>query len=214
MAGTDLNTSQTGLSTVFSGSDVVVIFGNEYVGECMSFTLGINREAGPLYVMGKKSPIAIPKGKRGIGGSFVLAQLGYDALLQYCASIVSDPNKAQVWVRQDEVAIQMNGVGKDAAKSPNLSLQTSNVTSSITSAKTNLWQNIMDPTGQSLGYADQIPPFNITLVGINEQGDQMGMRIYGVTILNDGFGVSIDDLNIEKRYTFVATAASRMAKLF
>jgi hypothetical protein len=212
---TDLSTSQTGLSTVFSGSDVVVIFGNEYVGECMSFTLGINREAGPLYVMGKKSPIAIPKGKRGIGGSFVLAQLGYDALLQYCNSIISDPSKAQVWVRKDEVAIQMNGAGNDAAKNPNLSAVNANVQGSIASAKTNLWENVLDPANNaSIGYADQIPPFNITLVGINEQGDQMGMRVYGVTILNDGFGVSIDDLNIEKRYTFVATAASRMAKLF
>ena len=211
---TDLYTSQTGLSTVFSGSDVVVIFGNEYVGECMSFTLGINREAGPLYVMGKKSPIAIPKGKRGIGGSFVLAQLGYDALLQYVSSIITNPAKSQVWVRKDEVAIQMNGVGRDSAATPNTSAVSTNVASTIATAKTNLWDNVLADGGAGIGYADQIPPFNITLVGINEQGDQMGMRVYGVTILNDGFGVSIDDLNIEKRYTFVATAASRMAKLF
>lgn len=207
----DLNTSSTGLSTVFSGSDVVVIFGNEYVGECMSFTLGINREAGPLYVMGKKSPIAIPKGKRGIGGSFVLAQLGYDALLQYAKSVCSS-DKAAVWVRKDEVALQMTGQGNDEAKNPNLTSTSDSVAVSAATAKSDLWQNVWEDGGP--GYADQIPPFNITLVGINEQGDKMGMRVYGVTILNDGFGVSIDDLNIEKRYTFVATAASRMAKLF
>lgn len=207
----DLYTSTTGLSTVFSGSDVVVIFGDEYVGECMSFTLGINREAGPLYVMGKKSPIAIPKGKRGIGGSFILAQLGYDALLQYIDSVQSDPRRQKIWVRKDEVVQQISGNTRDASRNPDLASgvgATGNVSVAVETAKTDLWEETAP------FYADQIPPFNITIVGVNEQGDKMGFRVYGTTILNNGVGISIDELNIEQRYTFVATAASKMQRLF
>lgn len=202
--------NSTGLATVFSGADVAVIFGDEYIGECMSFTLGINREAGPLYVMGRKSPIAIPKGKRGIGGSFVLAQLGYDALLEYVDSVVKDTNKQNIWVRKDEVVLQMNGSTSDRSKTPEISNAglSSTAAGSANVAKTDLWQSTKP------FYVDQIPPFNITVVGVNEQGDKMGFRVYGVTILNNGLGISVDELNMEQKYTFVATAASRMQKLF
>lgn len=206
----NLFNSTTGLSTVFSGADVAVIFGDEYIGECMSFTLGINREAGPLYVMGRKSPIAIPKGKRGIGGSFVLAQLGYDALLEYIDAIQKDQSRQNIWVRKDEVVLQMSGSTADRSKTPEISSAGAANTSASAAniAQSDLWQ------AAKPFYVDQIPPFNITVVGVNEQGDKMGFRVYGVTILNNGLGISIDELNIEQKYTFVATAASRMQKLF
>jgi hypothetical protein len=206
---TNLYTSATGLSTVFSGADTVVIFGDEYVGECMSFTLGINREAGPLYVMGKKSPIAIPKGKRGIGGSFILAQLGYDALLEYTSSIQTDKNKQSIWVRKDEIVQQVTGSTRDEYMNPNTTGAGALGTTAAAAllAKQDLWASTTP------FYADQIPPFNVTVVGTNEQGDKMAFRVFGLQILNDGIGISIDELNIEKRYTYVATAASRMMKL-
>jgi len=202
--------SQTGLSTVFSGADVAIIFGDEYIGECMSFTIGINREAGPLYVMGRKSPIAIPKGKRGIGGSFVLAQLGYDALLEYIDSVQKDPRKQEIWIRKDEVVLQMNGSTADRSRTPEISSAGGATTAGAAAniAQSDLWQSAKP------FYVDQIPPFNITVVGVNEQGEKMGFRVYGVTILNNGLGISIDELNIEQKYTFVATASSRMQKLF
>lgn len=206
----NLFNSTTGLSTVFSGADVAVIFGDEYIGECMSFTIGINREAGPLYVMGRKSPIAIPKGKRGIGGSFVLAQLGYDALLEYIDSVQKDQSRQNIWVRKDEIVLQMSGSTADRSRTPEISSAGAATTSATAAniAQSDLWQ------AAKPFYVDQIPPFNITIVGVNEQGEKMGFRVYGVTILNNGLGISIDELNIEQKYTFVATAASRMQKLF
>lgn len=202
--------STTGAATVFSGADVAVIFGDEYIGECMSFTLGINREAGPLHVLGRKSPIAIAKGKRGIGGSFVLAQLGYDALLEYIDSIQKDQNRQSIYVRKDEVVLQMSGSTTDRSRTPEISSggQATTAAGAVNIAQSDLWQEAKP------FYVDQIPPFNITVVGVNEQGEKMGMRVYGVTILNNGIGISIDELNMEQKYTFVATAVSRMQKLF
>ena len=53
-------------------------------------------------------------------------------------------------------------------------------------------------------YADQILPFNITISGANEYGARASMDIFGVEILNEVSGFSIDDLVTVKMYTFVA----------
>jgi hypothetical protein len=209
--GDMFNSNKTGLASVFSGADTVVIFGDEYVGECMSFTVGVNRESGPLYVMGRKSPIAIPKGKRGIGGSFILAQLGYDALISYVSKIFSQSSSApKVWIRQDESDLQAKGYSdKNLALNPATTSAgaTVNVPAGGALAKSDLWTEV-DPF-----YADQIPPFNITVVGVNEQGDKMAFRIFGCTVINEGVAISIDELNIEKKYTFIANSMSPMRRL-
>jgi hypothetical protein len=205
------NSEKTGLVSTFSGADVAIIFGDEYIGECMSFTIGVNREAGPLYVMGRKSPIAVPKGKRGVGGSFILAQLGYDALLQYVANVFKDEKYRKVWIRKDENVPQI-AEGTQNFKDFTTSALTSQagVATAIgasTVAANDLWVQT-EPF-----YVDQLPPFNVTVVGVNEQGDKMGFRVYGMTILNEGLALSIDELNVEKRYTFIATAVSKMMRL-
>lgn len=197
------------LQSVFSGSDVVVIFGDQYIGECMSFTVGVNREAGPLYTMGRKEPIAIPKGKRGIGGSFILAQLGYDALLQYYASIMGDKSKSPIWIRKDE-SIPITEGQRVAGQTIDVNQNTTDIGATVSSLQNsgNLWVNLDTPN-----YVDQMPPFNATIVGVNEQGKKMGFRVYGITIINEGMALSIEELNMEKRYTFIAQAVSRMVKL-
>ncbi len=47
-------------------------------------------------------------------------------------------------------------------------------------------------------------PFDITLAGTNEMGAATTMKIFGVEILNEGSGVSIDDAVTEMQATFVA----------
>ena len=53
-------------------------------------------------------------------------------------------------------------------------------------------------------YGDQIPPFDITLTAANEYGQAASMRIYGNEILNEGSGMSVDDIVNESQMTFVA----------
>jgi hypothetical protein len=196
-------------TSVFSGADVVVIFGDHYVGECMSFTIGVNREAGPLYVMGRKEPIAIPKGKRGIGGSFILAQLGYDALLQHYADVMGSGTTAAVWIRNDEMVPETNpkNIGDQSMNAAGVQLSQAG-NGGTASSTSDLWTSLVSPN-----YVDQMPPFNITVVGMNEQGKKMGFRVYGVVIINDGMAISIEELNMEKKYTFIAQAVSRMQLL-
>jgi hypothetical protein len=53
-------------------------------------------------------------------------------------------------------------------------------------------------------YSDEIPPFDITLYGMNEFGKQMVMRIFDVIIISEGAGISIDDGIQEAQFTYVA----------
>jgi hypothetical protein len=198
--------TKTGLVSTFAGSDVTVIFGDEYIGECMSFTVGTNREKGPLFIMGHKDAIAFPAGKRGCGGSFVLAQLGYDALLQYVSTIFKNDTYRKATVRKSEIIPQMvpNGFEAEIKGGTGTFQQDPNVT---TGGSNTIWEAV-DPF-----YVDQLPPFNVTIIGVNEQGDKMGFRVYGMVIMNEGIAISIDELNMEKRYTFMAKGVSKMMKL-
>ncbi len=53
-------------------------------------------------------------------------------------------------------------------------------------------------------FCDQILPFDITIAAANEYGAGASAKLYGVEILNEGFGTSIDDTVIEQQATFVA----------
>jgi hypothetical protein len=59
-------------------------------------------------------------------------------------------------------------------------------------------------------YSDQVLPFDVTLAGANEYGAMMAAKIFGVEILNEGQGISIDDAVSEMQATFVARAVEPM----
>jgi hypothetical protein len=60
-------------------------------------------------------------------------------------------------------------------------------------------------------YSDQVLPFDITLSGANEYGAMCAAKIFGVEILNEGWGISIDDAVSEMQATFVARVVEPMA---
>ncbi len=59
-------------------------------------------------------------------------------------------------------------------------------------------------------YSDQILPFDVTLAGANEYGAMCAAKIFGVEILNEGQGISIDDAVSEMQATFVARGVEPM----
>ena len=57
-------------------------------------------------------------------------------------------------------------------------------------------------------YTDQILPFDITIAAANEYGAAASAKLYGVEILNEGFGTSVDDSVLEQQATFIARSIS------
>jgi hypothetical protein len=69
--------------------------------------------------------------------------------------------------------------------------------------------NDLSQLGQELApcnYSDQLPQFTVTLTAMNEYGNRSVLHILGVELINEGSGLSIDDIVSESQMTFVARA--------
>ena len=79
------------------------------------------------------------------------------------------------------------------------------------------WENIQERNNAFVTkpafYADEIPPFDITITMVNEYGQAAKFSLIGVEILNEGSGMSIDDITTEKACTFVARAITPLEKI-
>lgn len=171
----------------FSGVDITPIFQGKPIGEIQAISYSINREKAPVYTMGKADPRAFARGKRGIAGSVIFIVFDKHALLDRFGA-------AQFSADKDERGIR-NQIGAGAALAADFAadlVSGGNADNSFNQELVNPW------------YADQIPPFDIVLAAANEYGAQSVMKIFGVELLNENSGVSIDDIVTEQQYTYIA----------
>ena len=174
--------SRPGLVTTFSGSDIKVVFGNVEVGNLQGVSWSVNREVRPIFVCGEPNALSYSKNKRGVAGSMVLTCFDRHALRDIM-DISSVYRQDQTFIPgQAEPAASTAGDASNAAVAGAL---------------------FTDPARKAM-YADEIPPFNATLYGRNEFNKKMVMRIYDVTIISEGAGISIDDGIQEAQFTYVA----------
>lgn len=61
--------------------------------------------------------------------------------------------------------------------------------------------------------ADMLPPFDIVITFFNEYGMGAKMKLYGVTIVDEGQTLSIDDLITEQTYTYMARGIQPLIKM-
>lgn len=171
--------------TSYSGADIVATFGEKVIGELQAITYSVTREKAPIYTMGDPNPRSFSRGKRGIAGSLVFSVFDRDAL--------------HMMKEEDNVYIhQMNQTAMMGEPRPVHEL-------SGQSFDKSKWATPRKPI-----YSDEIPPFDITINFLNEYGQAAVMTIYGVEILNEGMGMSVDDITTEKACTFIARALSDM----
>lgn len=174
--------------TTFSGADIIATFRNKVVGELQAITYSVTREKAPVYVMGDPNPKSFSRGKRGIAGSLVFTVFDRDALHQ-----LKNDTGFNVYRHGLNTTGSLTGVAAQ------------NVPQADAAALRAAWGAGTTPT-----YSDEIPPFDITINFLNEYGQSATMVIYGVEILNEGSGMSIDDITTEKACTFIARAISDM----
>jgi hypothetical protein len=142
---------------------------------------------------------AYSRNKRGIAGSLIWINFDRHALLnliqQAAGTFVADA---------DEIRPQYTNVSDGGSV-----FQSSVVRSmgpSIASTINALDAQTINSVGATNApatpwYSDQILPFDITLSGANEYGAICSAKIFGVEILNEGSGVSIDDAVTEMQAT-------------
>lgn len=187
----------------FSGVDIKGVFGNKVLAELQAISYSITREKAPIYTMGSADPRAFSRGKRGIAGTLIFIMFDRHVILSTLGGYATDGGLKFQSDKDD--------IRPDFRQSP-LAITTPNLTSSsgrtaadaVQNQESNLTSLASDQELASPWYADQIPPFDVTLAAANEYGALAVMRIYGVELLNEGYGVSIDDIVSEQQHTYVA----------
>lgn len=198
MAASSFPTSSLELSrsyTSFSGVDIRAVIGGKSIGTLQGISYAVQREKAPIYVMGKVDPLSFSRGKRGIAGTIITLMLD--------SHIIKDPDSpfSEMGLIVDKDEIIASPLDKTSASDTGSGLQDLNqVDSSFAFDPANLDDSYQLSTAW---YVDQLPPFDIVIVAANEYGKAATMRIYGIEILNEGSGFSIDDIVIENQMTYV-----------
>nr|DAV25223.1 MAG TPA: Protein of unknown function (DUF2597) [Caudoviricetes sp.] len=195
--------------STFSGCDIVATFNGKVIGELQAITYSISREKAPVYTMGSAEPRSFSRGKRGIAGTLVFTVFNRDALIEeFKGKLNGETTGVQKFKaeRNSESDVNFLSVEQWDAEMSN-------------------YAGVGDQTGASIGnvsdltskyqpiYADEILPFDITITFANEYGQRAVLVVYGVELLNEGSGYSIDSVTTEKAYTFVARKIDYMKSL-
>lgn len=169
--------------TTFSGADIVATFGGKEIGALSGITFSVTREKAPIYTMGSPNPRSFSRGKRGIAGSLIFTVFDRPALYTMLETHHGTSQDMKFWTRSSNT---LPGDPSHRRGIAEFDDQTRDVVSKVPY------------------YADQIPPFDITVTFVNEYGNAAVRSIYGVELLNEGSGASMDDIVIEETMTYVA----------
>ena len=193
--------------TTFGGCDIVPTFNGKVIGEIQAITYSLTREKVPVYTMGSAEPRSFSRGKRGIAGNLVFISFNRDALLAELGDKSIQKYKANdpAWLRDQQAAQFISIEQWDQYMSGLASSGETNGEAGVIGDTKNLVTNEAKPR-----YADEILPFDITISLANEYGNKAVTVIYGVEILNEGIGFSIDSPTSERAYTFVARSVDTM----
>lgn len=189
---TGLTEQYTKTYNSFSGCDIHATFAGVRIGELQGVSFTVMREKAPIYTMGNPDCRGYSRGKRGIAGSIIMVMFDRSSLLDALAS----RGRGQFISNLDQIGQEARRFTRVPPGTP-AGLVGNDAFSSIGTG-------IAIPT--TAWYPDQLPPFTIVLNAINEYGHRGKMAIHGVEILNQGSGISIDDISIDESMTFVATS--------
>lgn len=195
-----LQSSYTASYTSFSGADITATFGEHVIGSLQAISYSVTREKVPIYSMGSSDPRSFSRGKRGIAGSLVFTVFNRDALED-----LKTGRKYATAIANDKFRKGLEQYIEDKNSTEGIDDQNGAYFGDVSA-----WEELQEQdkafTEAEVRYADQIPPFDITVTMVNEYGNAAKFSIIGVEILNEGSGMSIDDITTEKACTFVARA--------
>lgn len=208
----------------FGTGDIIATFNGQVIAELLSITWSVEREKAPNYVLGRVNPVGYARGRRGIAGELVFAVFNRNALLQELRQDDDGPGRKEdimsyydFGVSGDQVGDQFEEAFEGGAQAGLEQWLTSRMglqddRPQVDEVNQALQEAVDEDRGlinaggriQEIQYVDQIKPFNVTINFLNEAGEAAKMTILDLEILNEGSGISIQDLATSQNYTFVA----------
>lgn len=202
----------------FAGADIVVAINDVIFGELQAITVAARREVAPLHVLGRAGPAGYAKNRRMIMGNLTFLVFDRDALINairtsqmfidqraygYTAKANLVPYFGERWWEKEDSELS-RPTYTSYEPSPSQWSSYFQLGQNPDMHNVNTLFGRLSPI--KILYADQIPPFTVTISMANEYGAAASMAIYGVQIVDEAFGLSIEDLVNEKTVSYVATS--------
>lgn len=201
----------------FAGVDITPYIGSVPIGTLQALTYSVARETGSLYSMGGPNVKAFVRGKRAISGTLVFTQFDRDVVIRIMDALKSTGAVASAASRQMTIKDLLGLGGNESGISTDLSQWVAGnaigpspvagaggATSFGKLAKDSLDLTMEKVLRRPFKFGDQMPPFNITITLVNEQGGSAVQSFMGVILVNQGGGYTVDDLQSQVAYTFLA----------
>ena len=208
--------------SAFSGANIVAYMGANKVASLQGITVSITRETMPVFVFGEPNPVAFVQGKRAIAGNLVFTQFDRHAILKMSGLIPPNTNHigdlASFQVPGNMFIGGQNGAAvttinalnafqnSQVPNQPNPGLDLSGNANYAQAIEQQLAETYALMANRILRYSDQVPPFDVTITMVNTLGQCAFTAIQYVQLVNEGWGYTLDDLNPEAAFTFVARA--------
>ena len=214
------------LYRTLSGCEIHAVFGNIIFGDIQMIKYTSSRQRAPVYTLGSPNARAMARGVRSINGALIFSHLSSKGIVEQLAE--AGP---KVFLGQDELANYVNDSNRRGAKelTPSQKKAFAARQAGGTLAQSGFIGDatIFDAFSQGTSIfkassfgkvvapylADQLPPFDITLVGIPEVAgaeaevegySPQSLIIRGVEFTSEASGTSIQDMVIEKQMAFIA----------
>ena len=214
-----VTTSESGFYTSKAGVEIQAVFGNEKFGDLHMIKYATQRDTANVHVMGHVDPVSVAKGKRATTGACVFAIFEKDRLLEAMAKdhkvFLTNHELANYGTLNQRDKLSNSSTRRNANRAGGTVRVDGKISASSVDnmgysvfAKSNFGQEVAPML------IDQIPPFDITLVGVSEStGDASRMVVHGVQFNSDQGGSSVDDLILERQVTFLARRVSPWTQL-
>jgi len=220
--------------TIFTGGDLHAYINHIPVTNLESCTWSIQTDVAGNYVMGKRDAVAYTTGKRAIVGNLVFSLYDKHALLEEVfgvtdrgfntqGSLNSGDNNIIINATQTSpiavtsttpgaVNTAINRYSYAVGTNPNTSvgnaygLRGLSLTDyqAFVSAAAKDTAKLVGAT--TVNYSDQLPPFDLTLIGVTRDGRAAKASIFGIQITQETSGFSSADMSNATGFTFVALA--------
>lgn len=176
-----------------SGVEIQAVFKDTKFGDLHMIKYVTQRDVANVHVMGSVDAVSVARGKRATSGACVFAVFDKDRLIES----MKNSADSQVFLSNSELA-NYSDSGAPTYNTSKGAVRTDGAVQSVFNK-----YNFGKFTAPRL--LDQIPPFDITLVGVSEaSGNASRMVIHGVQFSSDQGGSSVDDLLLERQVTFIA----------
>ena len=204
-----------------AGTEIHAVFDTKKFGDLHMVKYATQRDVANIHVMGRVDAVGTAKGKRQTNGACVFTIFQKDRLIE----AIRDTKK--IFLTEHELLnygdgtnragegklLEFGGSRRNNTANPEVAAGANGGLTTLAAGaagNTSIFNINTFGKESSAALADQIPPFDITLVGISEVDPLAANRmvIHGVQFTSDQGGTSIDDLVLERQLTFIARRIS------